>query len=411
MAEPQHLRADEGVIPSNPLTAQMEKLLVNVSGFFQSLLSSRGLVFWLLLWMADWCSFSVFGNSPEKSYIFDLEGLLFKWQNVPRIVHVPSLLPTESAKEVSLEKQYAFLLSVCLRVLLYNISSNHSLITAVLNLQKLGHSTVLSKEIKWHLHMFWPRWESACLLTAEPMSCEQIKPQATGSLRVGPACPFCWPAMNCWRTEARGTAMNVESLIHICFQPQAGWSSLGVNADLRHTARRCGGVAKTEHHCSSKSSDLVLAKKIYISCISSSLLTALFASGSSLKPYSLFFKPHPHSLDFFPVCLLETVEPSPFLPSVSSLLLAGSLLLSSELSPLIFSSPELTPCVCPGVILHFSTKFHSSNVLFPWNSILAPSVVLIECIEPWIISSTLWLWMGFFCGFCKTLCKFLTAGW
>lgn len=34
MAEPQHLRADEGVIPSNPLTAQMEKLLVNVSVWF-----------------------------------------------------------------------------------------------------------------------------------------------------------------------------------------------------------------------------------------------------------------------------------------------------------------------------------------------------------------------------------------
>lgn len=201
--------------------------------FFQSLLSSRGLVFWLLLWMAAWRSFSLFGNSPEKSYIFDLEGLLFKWKNVPRIVHVPSLLPTESAKEVSLEKQYAFLLSVCLRVLLHNISSNHSLITAVLNLQKLGHSTVLSKEIKWHLHMFWPRWESACLSAAEPMSCEQTKPQATGSLQVGPACSFCWPAMNCWRTEAHGTAMNVEGLIYIFFQPQAGWSSLAVNGPIR----------------------------------------------------------------------------------------------------------------------------------------------------------------------------------
>lgn len=208
----------------------MEKLLVNVSGFFQRLLSSRGLVFWLLLWMAAWRSFSVFGNSPEKSYIFDLEGLLFKWKNVTRTVHVPSRLPTESAKEVSLEKQYAFLLSVCLRVLLHNISSNHSLITEVLNLQMLGHSTVLSKEIKWHLHIFWPRWESARSSTAEPMSCEQIKAQVTGSLQVGPEHPFCWPAMNCWRTDAHGTAMNVEGLIHICFQPHAGWSSLSINA-------------------------------------------------------------------------------------------------------------------------------------------------------------------------------------
>lgn len=62
-----------------------------------------------------------------------------------------------------------------------------------------------------------------------------------------------------------------------------------------------------------------LAEKIDISCIPRRSLTALFASGSSLKSYSLFFKPHPHSLDFFPACLLETVEPSLFLPSVSSL--------------------------------------------------------------------------------------------
>lgn len=62
-----------------------------------------------------------------------------------------------------------------------------------------------------------------------------------------------------------------------------------------------------------------LIEKICLSCISRPSLTALFASESSLKLYSLFFKPHPRSLDFFPACLLETAESAPFLPSVSSL--------------------------------------------------------------------------------------------
>lgn len=61
-----------------------------------------------------------------------------------------------------------------------------------------------------------------------------------------------------------------------------------------------------------------LVEKICISCISRPSLTALFASESSLKLYSLFFKPHPRSLDYFPACLLETAESAPFLPSVSS---------------------------------------------------------------------------------------------
>lgn len=69
---------------------------------------------------------------------------------------VPSLLPTESAKEVSLEKQCAFLLSVPLGVLLHNISSNHSLNTEVFSLQMFGHFTVLIKKIKLHWHIFWP---------------------------------------------------------------------------------------------------------------------------------------------------------------------------------------------------------------------------------------------------------------
>lgn len=74
------------------------------------------------------------------------------------------------------------------------------------------------------------------------------------------------------------------------------------------------------------------------------------------------------ALPFPPVCLL-------------SLLSTGSSLLSQELTALIISYPELTPCTCPAVILHFSSKFHSKNVLFPCNSILLfPSVLLIECI-------------------------------
>lgn len=106
------------------------------------------------------------------------------------------------------------------------------------------------------------------------------------------------------------------------------------------------------------------SEKLVISCISRPSLTASFASGSSLKWNSLFFKPHPHSLDSFPACLLETVEPSPFLVCLFSFLPTGSSLLSQELSPLIISHPELTPCTCAAAILHFSAKFHPNNVLF-----------------------------------------------
>lgn len=159
----------------------MEKLLVNVSLFFQRLLSSRCSVFWLLLWTAAWCSLSVFENSPEKSCIFALERLLFIWKNVVCIVDVPSLLPTESAKEVSLEKQCAFLLSVPLGFLLHNISSNHSLNTEAFSLQMFGHFTVLIKKIKLHWHIFWPIWESVHLLTARDLpECEQVKLQWPG---------------------------------------------------------------------------------------------------------------------------------------------------------------------------------------------------------------------------------------
>lgn len=69
-------------------------------------------------------------------------------------------------------------------------------------------------------------------------------------------------------------------------------------------------------------------------------LTALFASGSSLKLYSLFFKPHPHSLDFFPACLLEMVEPSPFLQSVSFFPTG-----SSRLSQEFLSSSPIQNCL------------------------------------------------------------------
>lgn len=51
------------------------------------------------------------------------------------IVHVPSLLPTVSAKEVSLQKQCPFLLSVPLRRLLHTTSANQSLTTEVYKLQ------------------------------------------------------------------------------------------------------------------------------------------------------------------------------------------------------------------------------------------------------------------------------------
>lgn len=115
-------------------------------------------------------------------------------------------------------------------------------------------------------------------------------------------------------------------------------------------------------------------EKIDISCISK--LPCLL---SSLKLYSLFFKPHPHPLDFFPACLLETAEPSLFLRSVSALLPKGSSLLSQELPPIIIPYPELTPWTCPAVVLRVSAKFHLNNVLFTWNSILLfPSVLLIE---------------------------------
>lgn len=62
-----------------------------------------------------------------------------------------------------------------------------------------------------------------------------------------------------------------------------------------------------------------LMEKICTSCILKPSLTAPFASESGLKLYSLFFKPHPRSLDFFPACLPETAESAPFLPCVSSL--------------------------------------------------------------------------------------------
>lgn len=55
-------------------------------------------------------------------------------------MYVPSLLPTESAKEVSLKKQCAFLLNVSLR--LNNIRSNHWLTTQVFNFQMFGHFPV-----------------------------------------------------------------------------------------------------------------------------------------------------------------------------------------------------------------------------------------------------------------------------
>lgn len=92
-----------------------------------------------------------------------------------------------------------------------------------------------------------------------------------------------------------------------------------------------------------------LVEKICISFISRPGLTALFASESSLKLYSLFFKPHPRSLDFFPACFLETESP----PSLClfSLLPANFLLLNQELFSVIVSHPELTPCHVPQYLI------------------------------------------------------------
>lgn len=84
--------------------------------------------------------------------------------------------------------------------------------------------------------------------------------------------------------------------------------------------------------------------------------------------------------------LLSSLSPGdggalPFPPiCLSSLLPTDSSLLSQELFPLIISHPELTPWTRPTIILHFSTSFHSNNVLFPWNSILLFPSVLIECV-------------------------------
>lgn len=63
-------------------------------------------------------------------------------------MYVPSPLPTESAKEVSLKKQCARLLNVSLRFLLNNIRSNHWLTTQMFNFQMFGHFTVLIQEGK-----------------------------------------------------------------------------------------------------------------------------------------------------------------------------------------------------------------------------------------------------------------------
>lgn len=82
--------------------------------------------------------------------------------------------------------------------------------------------------------------------------------------------------------------------------------------------------------------------------------------------------------------LLSSLSPGdgvcPF-PSLClfSVLPTNSLLLSQELSSVIVSHPELTPCTCP-TVLHFTAKFHSNDVFFRLEFNYPFPSVLTECI-------------------------------
>lgn len=160
--------------------------------FFQRLLSSKYLSFWLILWMATWCSFS----SVWEELHFSLGGAVIYMEKC--CMYVPSLLPTESAKKVSLKKQCAFLLNVSLRFLQNNIHSDHWLTMQVFNFQMLETFLFWYKKVKKSLaHLL------ACMrkhplqetLSGSPQTLGvflKVQLQQTRSLWVGLAHPCAW---------------------------------------------------------------------------------------------------------------------------------------------------------------------------------------------------------------------------
>lgn len=130
-------------------------------------------------------------------------------------MYVPSLLPTESAKELSLKKQCSFLLNVSLGFLLNDIRSNHWLTTQVFNSQMFGHFAVLIQKDKKVTGTSSGLYEKAST-TGDLLEWEHPNtwsfPQIAAPRNkesVGWTCTsLCMITANCWRAAACGKALN-----------------------------------------------------------------------------------------------------------------------------------------------------------------------------------------------------------
>lgn len=139
-AEPQHSAAEKGVIPSNPLTMQMEKLLVNVSLFFSEVALIQ--IFGFLAHPMDG-SLMLFFQCLRRATFLSWRGCYLHG----KMLYVCSQSSSHRISQGSLTKK-AILLNVSLRFLRNNIRSNRCLTTQMFNFQMFGYFPVLIQEGK-----------------------------------------------------------------------------------------------------------------------------------------------------------------------------------------------------------------------------------------------------------------------